>query len=398
MLKELIQLLFYEVDIFKVPFILLFKNRKKSSTFTGSLISICILSIVLYLFISSNMFLKINPFVIDQITTNDHAAQIQLTPENFQVAAGVANSFGLGFQDPSIFKIQFIQVDIDFDAELNSKKISRKEIKTTKNCTSESFSDPNTFNNLGLKNYACPINGSFILEGGFDERSVRAVVVMIAYCNNKTDGIICKRPDEITNFFKDKGLWLYYQDFIYDNSNYMSPVKENWRLQAVQSAAIPRLVDLYLKKLIFISDNGLVFSNETYDYGFMKERSEGSSDYVMVDSPLISINLFSSKNNQKSKRQYQKFGDLLANIGGVINFLMICGYFLTSLENRLQIHNHIMNRLYSFYYEKNKRIKNKLQMIFKRKPKIIDKNKITKEMNINSFISKESHSPEPIII
>ena len=178
----------------------------------------------------------------------------------------------------------------------------------------------------------------------------------------------------------------------------MSPVKENWRLQAVQSAAIPRLVDLYLKKLIFISDNGLVFSNETYDYGFMKERSEGSSDYVMVDSPLISINLFSSKNNQKSKRQYQKFGDLLANIGGVINFLMICGYFLTSLENRLQIHNHIMNRLYSFYYEKNKRIKNKLQMIFKRKPKIIDKNKITKEMNINSFISKESHSPEPIII
>ena len=355
MIKTFFEEIFYCADIFKVPFILLFQNRKQSSTLLGSLFSIGIFAIVAYLFFSSNMLLKINPFVIDQTTTNNHAALIELNPKNFEIAAGVANSYGIGFSDPTIFKIQFIQIEINQNESINSKQITKKEIKTIQTCNNQSFSDPNTFDDLGLAKYACLKNGTFTLEGGFDEKAIKAVVVLISYCDNKTDGIVCKPQTDINNFFKDKGLWLYYQDDIYDVSNYKTPIKKNWRLQAIQCAAVPRIIDLYLKKLEFINDEGLLFTNDEVTYGFMKERSEGLSDYVMVDSPLISINLFSSKNSQTTKRQYQKFGDLLASIGGVINVLIIVGFSATNLKNQLQMQNHIMNSLYDYSFDKKQK-------------------------------------------
>ena len=78
------------------------------------------------------MMLKINPNVIDQVTTNPAATLIELTPENFEIAAGVADSFGKGYSDPTIFKIQFIQIEIGFNETINSKQITNQTIFKTK--------------------------------------------------------------------------------------------------------------------------------------------------------------------------------------------------------------------------------------------------------------------------
>lgn len=355
-MKKFFKIFMYEVDHFKAPFQLLIRNKKFSSTFLGSFLSLSIFGIVLYLFFTSNMLLKVNPIVIDQTATNDHAPLLNMTKNNFEIAAGVADSFGLGYSDPTIFKIQFIQIGIEFNDSINKKEIISKLVKKTEQCTPDNFKIQSTFSDLGLANYTCLKNPNFQLEGGFDERFVKSLVVMISYCNNETDGVVCKTQGEINQFFKGKGLWLYYQDDIYDISNYPKPLKKNWRLQAIQVAAVPRIIDLYLKKLEFINDDHFLFSSESTEYGFMKERSEGLSHYVMVESPLISINLFSSKNIQKTKRQYQKLGDLLASIGGVINCLIIFGFIVTEIENKLQMQNFIMNRIYSYSYEKKEKL------------------------------------------
>ena len=226
MFQTCLKTVLYEVDIFKVPFVLLFKNRKKSSTLFGSFFSIGIITILIYLFAKSNMIQKTNPLVIDQATTNFHTPLIELTPQNFEVAAGVANSFGRGYSDPTIFKIEFIQIEIDDDENLSTKKIIAQEKRVVIPCNKNSFSDPNLFHHMNLDNFQCLENGNFRLEGGFDERSVNAVVVMISHCDNKTDGIVCKPQTYIDNFFLDKGLWLYFQDNIYDVQNYETPIKK----------------------------------------------------------------------------------------------------------------------------------------------------------------------------
>jgi len=400
-LGDLFNTIFYESDIFKVPFILLFQNRKKSSTILGSLFSISIIAIVIYLFTTSNMLLKINPNVIDQTTTNSQAEVIELNHQNFEITAGVANSFGKGFSDPTIFKIQFIQIEIGFNETIDSKQITNQTIKPTKQCTPSDFADPTTFQTLGLANYTCLEDGNFTIQGGFDEKSLKAVVVMISYCNNATDGVVCQPQANITKFFSDKGLWLYYQDNIYDVSNYTIPITKNWRLQAIQCATVPRIIDLYLKKLIFINDDQFIFTNQEIQYGFMKERVEGLSDYVMVTTPLISINIFSSKNNQKTMRQYQKFGELLASIGGLINVLIILGFVLTNLENQLQMQNYIMNNLYSYSYDhKREKIQKGVWGKLKSESKLQSAAKIDHHLwdwnkDYDEMLSKDILSPLP---
>lgn len=359
MLKNLIQKFLYELDLFKIPFNLLIKNKRFSSSSFGPVLSIAIFGIVLYLFISSNMILKIHPIAIDQTITTEHAAMIELSNETFNVAAGVADSFGVGYSDPTIFKMQFVHITIDFNETLNSKQIKSKVFKQTEECTPTSFTNQSDFTTLRLNNYTCMKNASFELEGGFDEKIVKSLVVMISYCNNQTDGVICKSQKEIDSFFKGKGLWFYYQDYIYDITNYATPLKQNWRLHTIQVATVPRIIDIYMKKLIFSDDDNFLFPQEKFQFGFMKEKVESLSHYVMIESPLISINLFSSKNNQRTKRQYQKLGDLLANIGGVVNCLMIFGYLITGLENQLRMQNFIMNSLYSFSYEKKEKLTKK---------------------------------------
>ena len=351
--------LFYQIDCFKVPFHLFFRNRRKSSTIKGSLFSLIIYAIIPYLFFTSNLILKTNPNVIDQMTTEDHAPLIELNPENFEIVAGVTNSLGKAFNDPSIFKIQFVQIEIGFDWATESKKILKTEVKNTTLCRHHVFQDHDAVEQFEFENYTCVENGNFELEGGFVERMVKAVVVMISYCNNDTDGIICKSQGEINNFFKDKGLWLYFQDDIYEVSNYEKPIKKNWRIQSIQCAAVPRIVDIYLKKLIFINDDQVIFSNDKTSIGFMKERVEALSGFQMIDSPVISMNFFSSKNNQKTYRKYQKLMELIANIGGVINVLLIIGNVLTGMQNQLEMQNSVMNSIYDYSFEKKERLPNK---------------------------------------
>ncbi len=391
--------LLYEVDIFKVPFVLLFKNRKKSSTLLGSLFSIGIFTLLIYLLAESNMILKINPLVIDQTTTNDHTPLIELTPQNFNVAAGVADSLGHGYLDPTIFKIKFVQIEIDDHENKSTKQILAKEKIDSIPCTNNSFSDPDLYTNMNLKNFQCLVNGNFRLEGGFDEKAVNGVVILISYCDNKTDGIVCKPKTYIDNFFLDKGLWLYYQDDIYDVQNYKNPIKKNWRLQAIQCGNSARIVDLYLKKLYFINDDGFLFHNEKTTIGFMKERIEELSHYVMIESPLVSINIFSSKNTQITMRRYQKLGELLATIGGIIHALMILGNFITNLINQLQMQNHIMNSLYDYSFDKNLKIplRKKIKKKSKTKPDF-DPDPDIKLYNWNNFYEENVQFDKEIVL
>ncbi len=194
-------------------------------------------------------------------------------------------------------------------------------------------------------------NGTFELEGGIDEDVAHSIIILISLCDNKTDGVICKSQEEIDIFFKDKGLWLYYQDDIFDISNYKQPLSKNWKLQTIRTSSTPRILDLYFKKLIFIDDDYFFGSKENISYGFMKDITESSSHFDFLKTPVISVNIFSSKNNQKINRTYQKIEELLANIGGIINVLIIFGFFITNLANQLKMQNHIMNSLYSYSYE-----------------------------------------------
>lgn len=74
----------------------------------------------------------------------------------------------------------------------------------------------------------------------------------------------------------------------------------------------------------------------------------------MINNPLVSINIFSSKNQQSGYRKYQTLGQLMAMIGGLISLLKIFGTFITEFFIRLKMQIVITNKLFTFYKKEYK--------------------------------------------
>ena len=349
-----LQKFLYKIDFFKEPFYLLFQKKRVVSTNVGSFFSLVIIIVLLYFFITSNMVNRINPFVIDEIKTSVSSPPIKLTPENFEIAMGVADYMGNGFHDPTIFNMKIAQVQVTFNASSKSKYINKQELKNTRPCSHDTFSDPETFDDLSLANFTCLQNASFELEGGLDEKAAKLIVIYIDYCNNKTDNVTCKNQSQITQFFNGKGLWFYYKDYHYDTHQEGDPIKKSWRLTTVKTAGVTRNSNLIIKKLEFLNDNNFLLAPDTQNFvSWIKEAYEFSGNQ-MINNPLVSINIFSSKNQQSGYRKYQTLGQLMAMIGGLISLLKIFGTFITEFFIRLKMQIVITNKLFAFYKKENK--------------------------------------------
>jgi len=353
--------LVYKADLLKTSFIPLFKTQKLSSTYFGSIFSLFILAVVVYLFATSNMVNKINPYVIDQVLTTPHASLITWTPQNFELAIGLCDYMGKGYTDPTMFKIDIIQYQVSFNSTSNKMYISYIDFKETTQCTPENFSDPETFQNFGFNNYTCLKNSSDSLEieGGFDEQSLKAVAIMVTFCNNSTNNNTCKSQAQINQFLSGKGLWAYFQDTVYDVSNYENPLAKTWKLKIAFIATVSRLTNIIFKKLSFLNDANFLYSSFDVSEGWIRESMEitnswikpgfaGTSHAFMINETITAIIFSSSKNLQNCQREYEKLGTLIAEIGGIINVLIIIGRVLCSILNKYKMQRLIIDNLYCF--------------------------------------------------
>ena len=187
-------------DIFKKPFVFLFRQKQQSSTYLGFFLSMTLFFLPIYMFFTSDMLNKTNPIVNDQIITQDHASLITLSPENFEIAVGVTDYLGVGIVDPTMFTIDIIQVHVDFNSTTKKKYVSSLEYQKTVPCNQQ----PELSEKFGWNNYSCLRNATLELEGMFDEKHVKAVVVKITLCNNKTRNNTCRSQADIVHFFSDK--------------------------------------------------------------------------------------------------------------------------------------------------------------------------------------------------
>ena len=103
---------------------------------------------------------------------------------------------------PYWFTIDIIQVHVDFNSTPKKKYISSLEYQKTVN-------SQNLVRNLvGITNYSCLRNATLELEAMFDEKHLKAVVVKITLCNNKTRNNTCRSQADIVHFFSDKSHWV----------------------------------------------------------------------------------------------------------------------------------------------------------------------------------------------
>ena len=75
-----------------------------------------------------------------------------------------------------------------------------------------------------------------------------------------------------------------------------------------------------------------------------------SSDFRMDNSEgvISEFYFYVSLDTHLMIRRYQKIQTVLANFGGIANFLFICGYILVSSYQEFSLTKLVMNKIYSF--------------------------------------------------
>ena len=338
-IKKMIGHLLYEVDFFKSPFYFTFNSgRSKMSTKLGSFFSLLIIGVMLYFFLSSQMILKTNPSITSQIVAREVRPDITLINQDFQMTVGVYDRSLVGYEiDESMFSINLNQYNVTSD----SNGIPRIEVKTNKIyiCTSLI--------------YYCAEDFNFTLKGYLNEAFSQFISINIMICDNDTMNNTCKRKEEIDTFLNGKYLGVTYHDFPIDFNNYEDPLKDTQQFEyfAIDTKNSKKM-SIFMKKNEFFDDDNLIVYDsklkiETYTKDFV--LSDFSQSLIEDKAtPLAEILIFSSQNIQEIKRNYQKFGQILATMSGIYNFLIIFCYMVMKILLEMKKKKHIMKYLYDF--------------------------------------------------
>ena len=388
MLNFLLSIL-YHVDLFKTPFLLRFKQRKQSSTYMGTILSILIFSAVLVSFFQSDVIRKRNPKVIEKVVST-YSAETPGSPSitvdgNFSF---VPFSFGVTdlnrnlVEDSTIFTLE-AYYKVQTGSNFTQYPINARP------CTPEE----STLKGFNLSRSHCIPRGSdFLIQGSPQEDIFYTVIFALRICNSQTDKVTCKNASEIQAFMVDKYFYVFFADHTYDVENYDHPINDEYgfkktRVSLMQST----FVGTFYQRTIFQSDDSPIVNGITENVFFTKYADEIDTQPLQGTQfmYLVAYYFGTSPTIRTVTRTYQKLQEALPNVAGISNFLIFIGFIITGFQSRLNMVSKIVKIL--FVLQKKKKQNTVIRGNSKNEDNtIFHKNTVD---NRNTLISLEQISP-----
>ena len=340
----IINKLIYHLDLFKSPFTFLFNSKVKISSKFSSLLSIGISIFLISYFFQSDLFQKKRPNSSTQTISSPSRPRLDFNYDNMGLAFALMDSENLYYYDNSYFTYEVKNL-----IYASSGELLEQDVKELQPCNATDFiSHGNAYNDLALEKAFCPTTGNLTLEGYWNEKIVKYSYIQLSLCKNKTSNFTCRTPQEIFDYFQDKYFTIFYSDNSIDVNNYENPMKKTYKTSFfMMDYTISKKITMNFKKVYFINDDGLIFSNEISTESFMFGNIE--MDYLSNNLEYIGIiTLYSSSDIYVVTRNYQKLQEAIANLGGLANALLLLGYCITFLEKEYIVFNKIMNKIYTF--------------------------------------------------
>lgn len=344
------------LDLFKEPLFLRVSQNEKLSTKFGLFISILIYTFLIYSFFQNDYFKRQKPSIIVQTSTLIHRPRINYQSKAF--AFSIKDIQGNTYSDPRFF--YFVAQSYQTKTLSNGSITVEISEKAFHLCNESDANGPEEW--LFIQNSYCldldqDTNGFFELEGGIGEENMKNFQINVFWCQNTTENpTICKTPEEIDAFFNFKNLNLVFSNIVFDPSNYESPsFTKTFSMMNKVDSQLSTLVTMNFQKVRLTTDETKFYTSETnmletYVYESEKLESGRLSSNLQ---PIATILLFSSDNVLFISRSYQKLSEALANLGGLLSFLLVCGRILSKVDKSLYMTTLLMNFLYSFQQPTN---------------------------------------------
>lgn len=393
--KMLIHRLFYHLDIFKSPFLLRISEKEKTSALLGFFFSLGIMIFLVIFFVNSDVFYHLRPNIIDEQLFVPRKLKLDFNGNNFGLVAALIDDPGNVYNDDSMFSISMTQ----FVLNCSAHEILSQDIKSLHPCDENDYPDnPGLVDLYGLRNYSCPSNKSFSVEGGWDEPIINHIYVTLAICKNSTMNNTCKPYDEIFDFLSNKYFAISFMDSSYDLNNYRNPLQNSYKSPWwTVGANLRKTVTLYWKKVEIVTDTGFVFRKAETLESFQLDEKNIDID-LNYEEFIFQAEFYSSPRKEYATRTYQKIQEVIASIGGLLNLFVAIGFILIGPQTRLNVIKTIMNKLYVFH-KANPKIKLKTSQMLKvkneansQKPQFLTKKLTKSEIDLKFTFEKAQFS------
>ena len=328
-----------------------FLKKDSFSTRLGILASwiVIILTFVTFFNFGSNMINRENPnFSLSEVVTPD-PENFEMYPENFFFAFGLQNlnNKSQHFIDETIYTVQVIKrIKIGGNITLEYLKTSR--------CDEEQVPDvddvKNYFVRNNIGNLYCIQNYSEIvpeLKSTWDGAFYKNILVNVHACKNDSIKNDCQSPEKIKNTLNSANFAMYMTNLAVDSNNYENPITYYGKqIYTPISSTTLNYIELLFAHLEFLTDDGYLYENvkETKTLNFVASRQI----LTFSDQTVVQLDLKLDKIKTTYKRKYDTIQEVAANIGGVIQAIMIIMNFLIPPLANLDFRQTLANSLFHF--------------------------------------------------
>lgn len=373
------------IDLFQQNVGLKLKKNFRVSITLGKFLSILILSLIFYNFLYSDLVQRTNPIVLQQPFEEDERLELNFTPEKILIVFGLTDDYNKIYDDPTIFTITARQAHV-----VNGSNTTFTE-KKLENCNLKNFKRYSyLYQKMDMKGSKC-LNDSFKIKGFWDEPDLYYIEFLVNRCvNNTNSDRICKSNQEINDFMEGKyfSQWVETKRFNMKNADNPISGKIKNYYKAYQKGQ-SRATRFYLKKVIFSSNNGIIFPIIDEVETFATDRLE--DDSTPSDIQMFKFIVYSSDESLFLERRYESLFDLISNLGGFVSILVLIFSILVKQVYEWKLNELIFNKLFVFIDKKRKVLKTRLFTQKKLKINDIKSAKLSKLSDDSCTSNKENN-------
>ena len=332
------------------------KGNKTYQTFYGSIVTLFSYIIILIFFIifskqiiyhsKPNVIISdlIDPSPLHYLFSNQFIWTISLQYLNYS-----------NYIDETVYNLDaYVYISNKLEnGKTNVTKINLNPVK----CSTYSFKSlPEYFNNLPLDNLYCVNLTGIELRGVYMEDKWTSIDFKFMKCKNTTYKNICKGPDEIENALKGGYVGIFASDYQIIPTKYKNPV-QMYGINLFTSFTVHNYKDywIYYQTKQIKTDKGFIFDSIITETYLAYESTSESYDYRESDN-FLTVYIRKSTNRKLYERNYLKFQDIAANIGGIIKIITLMGEIITYYIKKTLYKNFIL-QFFNLDEEKYEEIK-----------------------------------------
>ena len=344
---------FSSVDYFGFNPTLYIKSKSKLQTTFGGLLTLAaiILTILGSYYFGQEVWEKKSPIVNTSRETTIEPKDLVLDKEKWDIFFGLQFK-NILYEDPTIYKVEATTMQLTD----NGFKFIKLD---TERCTKDSFSPEiyDLFKNLNINGTCFKKNNSEVkvISKLWGQKDFKAIQILIKPCTNSTSSDnyepICASPQEIELKLAATTFSIYMIDNYLYSSNFTNPLTKyvyNDFMNLGKGSFTG--LNLILYHRIISSDIGFLFKTyeqiETFGIDKLKTSYIPNPD---IDGTFLRLRIQLSSMKEIVTRKYLKIQELVAQIGGVANLMIISANILIFFHNSLCYKLYLVNYAFDYY-------------------------------------------------